>query len=118
DYVRTYTDIASMEGACESGRRAANVILARSRSNATPVPVWTLQEPKEFEPWKQLDAELFRTGKPHIFELTGIRNAFQAADLLRRLSSFTGLSQVEDLFRSIRLTDVVGGFFDWFGPRR
>ncbi len=118
DYVRTYTDIASMEGACESGRRAANVILDRESSSAARVPIWALQEPNEFEPWKQLDAQLFHSGRPHIFEIGGIRNAFQAADLLRRFSAFTGLAQLEDFFRGIKLTDLVGGFFDRFGPGR
>jgi 15-cis-phytoene desaturase len=118
DYVRTYTDIASMEAACESGRRAANVILDRESSSAARVPIWTLEEPKEFDSWKQLDAQLFRSGRPHIFETGGIRNAFQAAELLRRFSAFAGLAQIEDFFRSIKFTDLFGGFFDRFGPGR
>lgn len=118
DYVRTYTDIASMEAACESGRRAANVILDRASSSAERVPIWTPQEPKEFDSWKKLDEQLFRSGRPHIFEIGGIQNAFQAANLLRRFSAFTGLSQLEDFFRTVKLTDLVGGFFDRFGPGR
>ena len=38
DYVRTHTDLASMEGACEAGRRATNVILERTGSSARRAP--------------------------------------------------------------------------------
>jgi uncharacterized protein with NAD-binding domain and iron-sulfur cluster len=118
DYVRTFTDIASMEGACEAGRRAANAILDREQSPASRVEVWPLDEPKEFLPWKRLDADLYRQGRPHVFEILGIRHAFQAADLLRRFSALTGLVRLEDLFREFKLTDLVGGLFDRFGLRR
>ena len=40
DYVKTYTDLATMEGANEAARRAVNGILDRSGSNAPRVPIW------------------------------------------------------------------------------
>jgi hypothetical protein len=84
DYVRTHTDLASMEGACEAGRRAANVILDRIGSTTARAAIWKLEEPATFESWKRLDAALHRRGRPHLFELLGINDAFEAADLLRR----------------------------------
>jgi uncharacterized protein with NAD-binding domain and iron-sulfur cluster len=118
DYVRTNTDIASMEGACEAGRRAANAILDREGSTAGRAAVWPLQEPREFEPWKRLDADLYRTGRPHLFEIAGVRHAFEAADLYRRFSAATGLSRLDDLVRGFKMTDVVDGLLSRFGVDR
>src|ERR1019366_682459 len=50
DYVRTYTDIACMEGANEAARRAVNGILQQSGSNAPPAELWPLEEPDFFKP--------------------------------------------------------------------
>jgi 15-cis-phytoene desaturase len=57
--------------------------------------------------WKALDQRLFEHGKPHLFELMGIRRAAQAADLLRRFSAFTGLSKIDDLLDKVKATDVI-----------
>jgi len=118
DYVRTHTDIASMEGACEAGRRAANVILEREGSTASRAEIWPLQEPPQYEHWKRLDADLFRVGRPHVFEIAGIRRAFEAADLLRRFSSFTGLAQLDEFLKQFKLTDIVDGLLGRFGIGR
>jgi 15-cis-phytoene desaturase len=107
DYVRTFTNIASMEGANEAARRAVNEILARSGSTAALAQVWPLDEPDVFETWKALDRRLFEHGKPHIFELMGIRRAAQAADLLRRFSAFTGLSKIDDLLDKVKATAII-----------
>ena len=45
DYVRTYTDLATMEGANEAARRAVNAILEAIRSTAHHCDVWPLREP-------------------------------------------------------------------------
>ncbi len=45
DYVRTYTDLATMEGANEAGRRAVNAILHAAGSDAEPCRLWKLHEP-------------------------------------------------------------------------
>lgn len=107
DYVRTYTDLASMEGANEAARRAVNVILARSMSTARKVDTWPLQESPHFEPWKKLDERLQHLGRPHLFEMLGIRHAAQAADLLRRFSAFTGISKVDDFLDEVHVTTIV-----------
>jgi uncharacterized protein with NAD-binding domain and iron-sulfur cluster len=65
DYVRTYTDLATMEGANEAARRAVNGILERSRSNERPCDVWPLHEPRIFAPARALDRLRYRRGRPH-----------------------------------------------------
>ena len=46
-------------------------------------------------------------GKPHLFELLQIDNAFVAADILRRFATITGLARLYDLLDEIRLTSLV-----------
>jgi uncharacterized protein with NAD-binding domain and iron-sulfur cluster len=107
DHVRTNTDLASMEGACEAGRRAVNAILQRSGSPAAPAAIWPLTEPAHFEPWKQLDARLHAAGKDHLFELLGIRHAGQAGELLRRFEEVSGLAALDDRLDEVRITQII-----------
>jgi uncharacterized protein with NAD-binding domain and iron-sulfur cluster len=44
DYVQTFTDLATMEGANEAARRAVNSILEVTGSSARPCDVWPLEE--------------------------------------------------------------------------
>jgi len=64
DYVRTNTDLATMEGANEAARRAVNGILEASESQAQPCQIWELEEPVFFAPLKWLDRRRFKAGKP------------------------------------------------------
>jgi len=107
DYVRTHTDLATMEGACEAGRRAANAILDRDGSPAARSAIWPLEEPAEFEPWKRIDAALYAAGAPHLFEILGVRRAGAALEILRRASALTGLDRLDDLLDRVRITDLV-----------
>jgi 15-cis-phytoene desaturase len=107
DYVRTFTNLATMEGANEAGRRAANAILDRSQSTAPRAGTWPLQEPATFDAWKRLDDYLYKAGHKHLFELMGIRVAAQAADLLRRFAAFTGISKSDDLLDEKRAPELV-----------
>lgn len=66
DYVRTDTDLATMEAANEAARRAVNGILAASGSSASPCPIWPLEEPLIFEPLKALDRWRWNHGDPHV----------------------------------------------------
>src|SRR3954452_24720726 len=50
DYVRTYTDLATMEGANEAARRAVNAILDRTPSAAARCAVFPLREPAVLAP--------------------------------------------------------------------
>ena len=62
--MRTYTDLATMEGANETARRAVNAILDRSGSEAEPCELWKLREPPLFAPFRALDKLLFKLGRP------------------------------------------------------
>ncbi len=55
DYVRTYTDLATMEGANEAARRAVNAILDATGSREPKCRVWPLHEPALFAPVRALD---------------------------------------------------------------
>jgi uncharacterized protein with NAD-binding domain and iron-sulfur cluster len=107
DYVRTSTDLASMEGANEAARHAVNAILQRSASPAARAQTWVLEEPASFDMWKRLDDRLFHHGHRHVFELLGIERAAQAADLFRRFSDATGIRRVEDLIEQIRPSSII-----------
>jgi len=107
DYVRTNTDMASMEGACEAARRAVNAIVQRAGVQATPATIWPLTEPTYFERWNQLDAQLYAAGKAHVFELLGIRHAGVAAKLLRRFEDVSGIAALDDLVDKVRATEII-----------
>ncbi|MEA2272658.1 MAG: hypothetical protein QOI98_1366 [Solirubrobacteraceae bacterium] len=68
DYTQTSIDAATMEGANESGRRAANVVLERSGSNAGRVPIIPLYGYPEFGPAREVDAALYRRGRPNVLD--------------------------------------------------
>jgi uncharacterized protein with NAD-binding domain and iron-sulfur cluster len=55
DYVRTYTDLATMEGANEAARRAVNAILDRTGSTQPRCELWPLYEPAIFALVRLLD---------------------------------------------------------------
>ena len=64
DYVRTYTDLATMEGANEAARRAVNAILIESGSSAAPCQLWPLAEPAVFQPCLAQDQARYNQGLP------------------------------------------------------
>lgn len=64
DYVRTHTDLATMESANEAGRRAANGILAASGVAARPAAVWAPPESRLLDLWKAYDRRRFKQGLP------------------------------------------------------
>ena len=64
DYVRTYTDLATMEAGNEAARRAVNGLLDAAGSEATRCGVWDLYEPELFAPWRELDLIRFSQGLP------------------------------------------------------
>jgi uncharacterized protein with NAD-binding domain and iron-sulfur cluster len=68
DYVQTNIDLATMEGANESGRAAVNALLDASGSRAKPVRTYELYVPPEFDGWKRIDAERYRQGQPNVFD--------------------------------------------------
>ncbi|TDE19167.1 FAD-dependent oxidoreductase [Actinomadura sp. 6K520] len=68
DYVRTGVDLATMEGANESGRAAVNALLDAAGSPAERVRVWPLYQPPELDGLKEIDARRFRAGRPNLFD--------------------------------------------------
>ena len=65
DYVRTNTDLATMEGANEAARRAVNSIIDASGVSAPTCRIWDLHEPTFFVPFKWHDSWRYRRGLPY-----------------------------------------------------
>ena len=68
DYVQTNIDLATMEGANESGRAAVAGILEASGSKAKPPAMYSLYRPPEFEAAKRADLERWRAGQPNALD--------------------------------------------------
>ncbi|KHO20829.1 polyprenyl synthetase [Mycolicibacterium setense] len=66
DFVRTYTDLATMEAANEAARRAVNGILDATGSTAQRCPVWPLREPSALAPIRRFDKLRWQAGLPVI----------------------------------------------------
>ena len=62
DYVRTHTDLATMEAANEAARRAVNGILDADGFSGSRCNIWALEEPAVLEPFRSYDAARFRLG--------------------------------------------------------
>ena len=58
-----------MEGAGESGRMAANAILAAAGSTAAPAELFTLWKNPLLLPLQQTDAVLYKSGLPNALDL-------------------------------------------------
>ncbi|MBS3759892.1 MAG: hypothetical protein V5A26_10365 [Halodesulfurarchaeum sp.] len=69
DYVRTNSDLASMESANEAGRRAANAFIQK-QGMGRPAQIWELEEPDLFEPFKLQESIRYRLGLPHPAEVS------------------------------------------------
>jgi uncharacterized protein with NAD-binding domain and iron-sulfur cluster len=63
DFVRTHTDLATMEGANEAARRAVNAILDATGSSARRCDVWPLREPGVLKPFRALDRVRWALGR-------------------------------------------------------
>jgi hypothetical protein len=79
DYVRTYTDLATMEAANEAARRAVNGILQASGVTVRACDLWKLHEPEIFAPWRALDAMRYQQGLP--WDDTLVKLGLAALDL-------------------------------------
>lgn len=72
DYVRTFTDLATMEGANEAARRAVNCIIDAAEIDADYCRVWDLHEPDILHPFRKADLNRFNKGLPWNGELSFI----------------------------------------------
>jgi len=64
DYVRTNTQLATMEGANEAARRAVNSIISVSGANVPYCKIWPLDEPIIFMIWRWFDKIRYDRGEP------------------------------------------------------
>ncbi|GAB2815278.1 FAD-dependent oxidoreductase [Actinocorallia aurea] len=69
DYLRTHTDLATMESANESARRAVAALLEEAGSAASAPTLWPLYQPPQLDGLKRLDARRFSRGLPHVLDL-------------------------------------------------
>jgi geranylgeranyl pyrophosphate synthase/uncharacterized protein with NAD-binding domain and iron-sulfur cluster len=97
DYVRTYTDLATMEGANEAARRAVNGLLDAVNFGGSRCELWPLHEPEILQPWRLYDAARYKAGLPWDNSLVqvaahSIRNASplleRARPLLEHIAPF------------------------------
>jgi uncharacterized protein with NAD-binding domain and iron-sulfur cluster len=65
DYVRTYTDLATMEGANEAARRAVNAIIESSGVKSDYCEIWNLHEPDILAGMRRRDQKRFDKGLPY-----------------------------------------------------
>lgn len=72
DYVKTYTDLATMEGANEAARRAVNGIIQSSGSKADLCKLWNLHEPDMLSPFRHHDEKRYKKGLPWKDEFSGV----------------------------------------------
>lgn len=64
DYVKTNTDLATMEGANEAARRAVNDILNISEYKGSYCKVWNLHEPWYLTFFRYKDTKRYAEGLP------------------------------------------------------
>lgn len=69
DFIRTNIDLATMEGANESGRMAANAILDAVGSTQSRATMFKLYDNPWLKPLKAADAALYRAGLPNALDL-------------------------------------------------
>ena len=91
DYVRTHTDLATMESANEAARRAVNGILDRSGSDATPCQVWELHEPEILQPWREYDRARWEKHLPWEDPLALMSIAKPVLDVFQKASEFSNI---------------------------
>jgi uncharacterized protein with NAD-binding domain and iron-sulfur cluster len=69
DFCRTHVDLATMEGANESGRQAANAILDETGAPGDRAAIYPLYRPVEWEALKAVDQQAYRAGLRNAFDL-------------------------------------------------
>lgn len=69
DYVRNDMDLATMEGANETGRQAVNALLDADGSSAGRCAIQTLFQPPELRSLKRTDENRYRLGLRNLFDV-------------------------------------------------
>ena len=89
DYVRTHTDLATMEGANEAARRAVNSIISVSGAKVPLCEVWPLHEPNVLAVLRWLDRRRYERGQPWANEVPWLfRFAHEVLYLFHKLTGF------------------------------
>jgi len=101
DYVRTYTDLATMEAANEAARRAVNGVIGAAQVDVSPCELWNLHEPEVFLPLRAYDRIRFRQGLP--WDETYASVASAAMSLAKPFRE-----SVADMLASASLSDAGG----------
>jgi uncharacterized protein with NAD-binding domain and iron-sulfur cluster len=70
DYLKGTWEVANMDAASQSARRAVNALLDQIGSNASRCLVTGTYRPPEWEPLKQIDEQRWKTGQPNLFDTT------------------------------------------------
>jgi uncharacterized protein with NAD-binding domain and iron-sulfur cluster len=78
DYIRTYTQLATMEAANEAARRAVNSIISASGANVPLCRLWQLHEPYVLALWHWYDQRRYDRGQRWIPEMPWFIEALQA----------------------------------------
>jgi uncharacterized protein with NAD-binding domain and iron-sulfur cluster len=108
DYVRTFTDLATMEAANEASRRAVNGVLRAAHADAEPCQIWNLHEPEVFLPFRAHDRVRYRKGlawSDQVIEVA--RSAMTFAASISALSGDERDGPIELVQGSLR--QVLGG---------
>ena len=88
DYVRGEWEMANMEIANESGRRAANAVLEHSGSTEAPAAVHGTYRPPEFQALKRIDEARWKRGQGNLLDTLG--PAAASSDVERLLAAVAG----------------------------
>ncbi len=91
DYVRTFTDLATMEGANEAARRAVNCIIKVSGVKSPMCKIWNLHEPLLLEPFRAHDKKLYDQGLPwELYEPEWLQIILKIVEFFENLFSKKG----------------------------
>ncbi|WP_258960788.1 hydroxysqualene dehydroxylase [Paenibacillus aquistagni] len=71
DYVRTNTDLATMEGANEAARRAVNAILEHYQIDENPCKIWDMYDFDLLKAWRSNDENRYERGLPWNGKIVG-----------------------------------------------
>jgi hypothetical protein len=88
DYVRTFTDLATMEAANEAARRAVNGVLRTAAAEGEPCELWNLHEPEVFLPLRAYDRVRYLKGTQWDARAIGVARS------LTMLASDSALSSI------------------------
>jgi uncharacterized protein with NAD-binding domain and iron-sulfur cluster len=109
DYVKTNTDLASMEGANEAARRAVNAILDTDGRSDTPCRIWGMEE--ETGPLvasaKRIDRDIFMLESNAAPVLSSFRGALPEVHSTFVGTTLDKVTETADrLVNALRVTDV------------